>query len=86
MTSRTSNAGWDHERVSRSPELPSRRVEAALRGRIAAGEWERGERLPSVATLAAQYGVATATVVKALRRLEADGLVTVIPSWGTFRS
>ncbi len=44
------------------------------------------EALPSVATLAAHYGVARATVAKVLRRLEADGLVRVVPAWGTFRT
>ena len=72
--------------VDRTPELPSRRVEAALRARIDGGEWESQERLPSVATLAAEYGVARATVVAALRRLEEDGLVTIVSNWGTFRT
>ena len=72
--------------TDRTPELPSQRVEAALRARIGAGEWQPQERLPSVATLAAQYGVARSTVVAALRRIEADGLVTIVSNWGTFRT
>jgi DNA-binding GntR family transcriptional regulator len=72
--------------VERTPELPSRRVEAALRARIDAGEWQPQERLPSVATLAAEYEVARATVVAALRRIEADGLVVIVSNWGTFRT
>jgi DNA-binding GntR family transcriptional regulator len=70
----------------RTPELPSRRVEAALRARISAGEWQSQERLPSVAQLADEYGVARSTVVAALRRIEADGLVTIVRNWGTFRT
>jgi len=70
----------------RTPELPSRRVEAALRARINAGEWQPQERLPSVAQLASEYGVARSTVVAALRRIEADGLVTIVRNWGTFRT
>jgi DNA-binding GntR family transcriptional regulator len=70
----------------RTPELPSRRVEAALRARISAGEWQPQERLPSVAQLADEYGVARSTVVAALRRIEADGLVTIVRNWGTFRT
>jgi DNA-binding GntR family transcriptional regulator len=62
---------------------PSQRVEAALRTRIAAGEWKSGERLPSVAELAAQYEVARSTVISALRRM--DDLVEIVPNWGTFR-
>jgi DNA-binding GntR family transcriptional regulator len=72
--------------VDRTPELPSRRVEVALRARIDGREWESQERLPSVATLASEYGVARATVVAALRRLEADGLVVIVSNWGTFRT
>jgi DNA-binding GntR family transcriptional regulator len=72
--------------ADRTPELPSRRVEAALRTRINAGEWQPQERLPSVAQLAEAYGVARSTVVAALRRIEADGLVAVISNWGTFRT
>jgi DNA-binding GntR family transcriptional regulator len=71
---------------SRTPELPSRRVEAVLRARIGAGEWQPQERLPSVAQLASEYGVARSTVVAALRRIEADGLVTIVSNWGTFRT
>ena len=55
-----------------------------MRQRIAAGEWQKGEALPSVAELAAEYGVARGTVTKALGRLAADGLVEIVPSWGTF--
>jgi len=57
-----------------------------LRRRCAAGEWKPGERLPAVADLAEQYGVARNTVTKALRRLADDGLVEIVPSWGTFRA
>ena len=64
---------------------PSQRVETALRARIAAGEWASGERLPPVAALAAQYEVARSTVIAALRRMEADGLVEIVRNWGTFR-
>jgi len=41
--------------------------------------------LPSVASLAAYYGVARSTVISALRRMEADGLVEIVANWGTFR-
>jgi DNA-binding GntR family transcriptional regulator len=70
----------------RTPELPSHRVEVALRARINAGEWQAQERLPPVAELATEFGVARSTVVSALRRMEADGLVTIVSNWGTFRT
>jgi DNA-binding GntR family transcriptional regulator len=55
--------------------MPSRRVEADLRRRIEADEWASGQALPSIASLA-----------KALRRMADDGLVEVVPQWGTFRT
>ena len=65
--------------------MPSRRVEADLRRRIEADEWASGQALPSIASLAEHYGVSRATVAKALRRMADDGLVEVVPQWGTFR-
>ena len=70
----------------RGPELPSRHVEADLRRRCEAGEWAPGERLPPVAELAAHYRVARNTITKALRRLADDGLIEIVPNWGTFRA
>jgi DNA-binding GntR family transcriptional regulator len=61
-------------------------VAASLRQRIAAGEWEPGDALPAVGALAGHYGVARATVTRALHVLEAEGLVRIIPRWGTFRA
>jgi DNA-binding GntR family transcriptional regulator len=69
----------------RAAQLPSRRVEADLRRRLDHGEWDHGQALPSVAELSRDYAVARNTVVKALRKLEADGLIEIVPSWGTFR-
>lgn len=65
-------------------ELPSERVATDLRRRIEAGEFEPGQALPSVTELAAEYGVARATVSKALHALVADGLVVTRPRWGAF--
>lgn len=70
----------------RPRELPSRRVEADLRRRVEAGEWASGDALPPIASLAAHYDVSRATVAKALRRLADDGLVEIVPQWGTFRT
>jgi DNA-binding GntR family transcriptional regulator len=71
--------------MSRGPERPAELVAASLRQRIAAGEWEPGAALPTVATLAAHYHVARQTVTRTLHALEAEGLVRVVPRWGTFR-
>ena len=70
----------------RSPELPRDRVEADLRRRIVAGEWKPGQALPSVPALADHYGVARATVSRAIHALAEDGLVQIVPRWGTFRA
>jgi GntR family transcriptional regulator len=72
--------------VPRGPERPGETVAADLRRRFAAGEWAPGEALPTVAGLAEHYHVARATVTRALRVLEAEGLVRVVPRWGTFRA
>jgi GntR family transcriptional regulator len=72
--------------VPRTPERPSERVAADLRQRIAAGEWEPGAPLPTVAELADRYGVSKATVTRVLSVLAGEGLVRVVPRWGTFRA
>ena len=41
---------------------------------------------PPVAELAAHYRVARNTITKALRRLADDGLIEIVPNWGTFRA
>ena len=74
----------DHEEA-RPPMLPSARAQAHLRRRIQAGEWATGDMLPTVQALAAEYETSGATVLKVLRKLAGEGLVNVIPSWGTFR-
>jgi DNA-binding GntR family transcriptional regulator len=82
---RWSAGACDHGCVpDRPPVPPGRRVEADLRARIAAGEWTTDDRLPAVAELAVHYGVARGTVTAALRKIAADGLVEIVPSWGVF--
>jgi DNA-binding GntR family transcriptional regulator len=72
--------------MPRSYERPRERVIADVRRRIEDGEWEPGEALPTVAALADHYDVAGATVAKALRALADEGLVRIVPRWGTFRT
>ena len=59
---------------------------ADLRRRIADGEWETDEALPTTAALAERYHVSQATVTRVLRTLAAEGLVRTVPRWGTFRA
>jgi DNA-binding GntR family transcriptional regulator len=72
--------------VPRGPERPFEIVAADLRRRLAAGEWPPGGALPTVAALAEHYGVSKATVTRTLRILADEGLVRVVPRWGTFRA
>lgn len=78
-------ASGDDQHVPRGRERPSETIAASLRQRIAAGEWQPDEALPTVAELAEHYGAARATIIRVLRTLESEGLVEVIPRWGTFR-
>ena len=54
--------------------------------RLDAGEWASGEPLPSVAQMAGEYKVARGTVARVLAKLADEGLVHVVPRWGTFRA
>ena len=83
--SRKAITSGDHRGVPRGPERPYEIVAADLRRRIAAGEWQPGEALPTVAVLADHYSVSKATVTRVLRILADEGLVRVVPRWGTFR-
>lgn len=72
--------------MPRTPERPSEIVAGDLRRRISLGDWEKDEALPTVAQLADQYGVSRTTVTRALGVLAGEGLVRVVPRWGTFRA
>ena len=60
------------------------RVSHSLRSRISQGEWRPGSLMPTIASLAHEYGVALVTIRQALRLLTADGLVTSTRGRGTF--
>ena len=59
----------------------STRSTPRLRSQILTGELERGSRLPQE-TLAAELGVSRTPLREALRRLAAEGLVTLQPNYG----
>ena len=86
VRSRKAISDGNHRGVPRGPERPFEMVAADLRRRIAAGEWQPGEALPTVAALAEHYEVSKATVTRTLRILADEGLVRVVPRWGTFRA
>src|SRR5712691_11791249 len=82
----TIRCGNDHDVPPRGPQRPSELVAADLRRRIAAGEWQVDEALPSTVALAEHYQVSQATVTRTLRVLAEGGLVRTVPRWGTFRA
>ena len=61
-------------------------MEADLRRRIAIGEWQADQALPTVAALAEHYRVSPGVVHRVLKRLAAEGLVRIVARWGTFRT
>ena len=64
--------------------MPSEAVEQGLRERIAAGEWQPGEQLPSTGQLADQYRTSKETCARVLRKLAGEGLVIIRNRWGSF--
>jgi GntR family histidine utilization transcriptional repressor len=71
-----------------SPErlaaAPYARVKEHLKRGLAAGRWPAGALMPSEAELVAEFGVSRMTVNRALRELQAEGLVQRSQGIGTF--
>ena len=67
-----------------SRKLSSQEIAATLRERIRSGDLRPGERLPTQAELAEEFGVERGTVRQALRALQDDGLLVTYPGRGTF--
>ena len=61
---------------------PYQQLAAILRERIEAGEIRT--RLPGEKTLQQEFGLALATVRKAVKVLRDEGLVHTVPGWGTY--
>jgi len=55
-----------------------------FRRMIESGQWPTGSQIPTVEELAAEYGVARATVRQALGRLDSDGMIARFRAKGTF--
>ncbi|HEY4570008.1 MAG TPA: GntR family transcriptional regulator [Kribbella sp.] len=64
-------------------EAPYLMIAAELRRRIAAGELQPGDRVPSTRALVRDFGVAMATATKALQTLQQERLVHASPGVGT---
>jgi len=69
---------------SRSASAPYSRVKSHLRDSLARGRWSPGALMPSEAELVAQFGVSRMTVNRALRELQAEGLIERVQGVGTF--
>ena len=67
-----------------SPAPPSEQLRAQVVEQVRAGSLAAGARLPTVRALAEQLDVATGTVAKAYRALEADGLIETRGRNGSF--
>ena len=65
-------------------QAPYARVKQHLMDGLAAGLWPAGAQMPSEATLVAEFGVSRMTVNRALRELQAEGLVQRVQGLGTF--
>lgn len=68
----------------RATEPPYRRVKQHVRAGLLRGDWPPGTPLPSEAELVAQFGVSRMTVNRALRELQADGLIQRVQGVGSF--
>lgn len=69
------------DRVRRVAAPLRRQVSEMLQEDIAAGEWGPGDRLIE-RDLCERYGVSRTVIRESLRRVEADGLITMVPHKG----
>jgi GntR family transcriptional regulator, histidine utilization repressor len=67
-----------------APGAPYLRVKHFLKTGLASGRWPSGALMPSEAELVALFGVSRMTVNRALRELQAEGLVERTQGVGTF--
>ena len=67
-----------------APGAPYARVKEFLKNGLAQGRWTPGAQMPSESELVAQFGVSRMTVGRALRELQAEGLVTRVQGVGSF--
>jgi GntR family histidine utilization transcriptional repressor len=70
--------------IAGAASAPYVRVKQHLKQGLAAGLWPPGALMPSEAELVAEFGVSRMTVNRALRELQAEGLITRTQGVGTF--
>lgn len=71
-------------RASAPSQAPYARVKTHLKRGLASGRWPPGALMPSEAELVAEFGVSRMTVNRAIRELQAEGLVVRSQGVGTF--
>jgi GntR family transcriptional regulator len=59
-------------------------VKEQIRNMLVSGKFEPGERLPTVRELGLELGVNFATIARAYRRLDAEGLLSTQQGRGTY--
>lgn len=70
--------------MTSNTHAPYSRVKNFLKNGLASGQWVPGDQMPSEAELVQQFGVSRMTVGRALRELQAEGLVTRVQGVGSF--
>jgi len=70
--------------MTSTTHAPYSRVKDFLKNGLASGQWVPGDQMPSEAELVAQFAVSRMTVGRALRELQAEGLVTRVQGVGSF--
>ena len=83
-TERTAEAPRGTVDLNRSTVSRYIQLGTLFRHRIESGFWRPGTRIPTVDELAAEFGVARATIRQALDQIEADGLIERFRAKGTF--
>jgi DNA-binding GntR family transcriptional regulator len=63
---------------------PYNRLAARRRKQVLGGEIAPGDSVPSITTLAAELGYARQTCAKAMRLLEAEGVLIRVPGLGYY--
>src|SRR3954464_564115 len=82
MSSRTTSPAKPD--LSRSNVARYVQLATLFRRNIESGHWPAGDQIPTVDELAAQHGVARATIRQALGILESDALISRFRAKGTF--
>src|SRR4051794_9579950 len=70
----------------RDGALIYRRIQAAMRVRIANGDWGAGQGIPNRTQLCKEFGTTRVTLDKAIQGLVAEGVLRSVAGVGTFVS